>query len=80
MLIYNPKDWIHFLFRIHKSDTLRKLFPLMVFVFVFSLAVAYWEIEYLHLSDTSWFRNVNDLPMEKLASNIDKHVKEIMDL
>ncbi|NEU08868.1 bestrophin [Flavihumibacter sp. R14] len=58
MLIYNPKDWIHFLFRIHNSDTLRKLFPLMVFVFVFSLAVAYWEMEYLNLSDKSWVRNV----------------------
>src|SRR5687768_4482014 len=58
MLIYNPKDWIHFLFRIHRSDTLRKLFPLMVFVFVFSLAVAYWEMEYLHLSDKSWVKNV----------------------
>ena len=58
MLIYNPKDWLHFLFRIHKSDTLRKLFPLMLFVMVFSLAVAYWEIEYLHLSDTSWVKNI----------------------
>ena len=58
MLIYNPKDWVHFLFRIHKSDTLRKLFPLMFFVFIFSVGVAYWEIEYLHLSDKSWVKNV----------------------
>lgn len=58
MLIYNPKDWVHFLFRIHKSDTLRKLFPLMVLVMIFSLGVAYWEIEYLHLSEKSWVKNI----------------------
>jgi len=58
MLIYNPKDWLHFLFRLHQSDTLRKLFPLMIFVMIYSLAVAYWEIEYLHLSDKSWVKNI----------------------
>lgn len=58
MLIYNSKDWIHFLFRIHKSDTLRKLSPLMGFVMVYSLGIAYWEIEYLHLSEKSWVKNI----------------------
>jgi putative membrane protein len=58
MLIYNPKDWIKFLFRIHKSDTLRKLFPLMIFVALYSAAIAYWEMEYLHLSANSWIKNI----------------------
>ncbi len=58
MVIYNPKDWLHFLFRIHKSDTLRKLFPLMLFVLVFSLAVAYWEKNYLSQLNQNWVKNI----------------------
>ncbi len=53
MQIYNPKDWYQVLFHIHKSDTLRKLFPYIIFVALFSLAIAYWEISYLHLSENS---------------------------
>ena len=58
MQIYNPKDWYQVLFHIHKSDTLRRLFPYMIFVALFSLGVAYWEIEYLHLSANSWVKNI----------------------
>lgn len=58
MQIYNPKDWFAVLFHIQKSDTLRMLFPYMIFVAAFSLGIAYWEIEYLHLSQSSWVKNV----------------------
>jgi ion channel-forming bestrophin family protein len=58
MQIYNPKDWYQVLFHIHKSDTLRRLFPYRIFVALFSLGVAYWEIEYLHLSANSWVKNI----------------------
>jgi putative membrane protein len=51
MKAYNPKDWFKVLFDIQKSDTLWKLFPLMIFVAVYSLGIAYWEIEYLKLSE-----------------------------
>jgi putative membrane protein len=41
MISYNPKDWALFLFRFHKSDTLRKLLPLMLAIGVYSWLVAF---------------------------------------
>ena len=61
MKVYNNKAWLKALFLVSRSDTLRKLFPLIVFVILYSFAIAYWEIEYLHLSDKSWVRNIPTL-------------------
>ena len=58
MLIYNPKSWFSIIFQFHKYDTVRKLTPLMCFMIAYSLIIAYWEMEYLHLSDTSWVKNI----------------------
>ncbi|MFT3946972.1 MAG: bestrophin family ion channel [Agriterribacter sp.] len=58
MLIYNPKSWFSIIFQFHKYDTVRKLSPLMCFMVLYSLVIAYWEIEYLHLSDKSWVKNI----------------------
>lgn len=58
MLIYNPKNWFSTIFQFHKYDTVRKLTPLMCFMALYSLAIAFWEIEYLHLSDKSWVKNI----------------------
>lgn len=61
MQIYNNKAWINSLFRISKADTVRTLSPLILFVVLYSLAIAYWEMNYLHLSETSWVRNIPTL-------------------
>ncbi|WP_028296482.1 bestrophin family protein [Olivibacter sitiensis] len=58
MIIYNPKDWIHSVFSFHRSDTFRKLYPFLIIMTVYSSAVAYFEIEYLKLSQQSWLRNI----------------------
>lgn len=60
MQIYNPKDWIKALTSANKSDTLRKLWPWMLAVAVYCLAIAYWEINYLklHLNNNSWVKNI----------------------
>lgn len=58
MLIYNPKDWFSIVFQFHKSDTIRKLFPLMLLIGVYSGLVAFWEMEYLKLSSNSWLKNM----------------------
>ena len=58
MLIYNPKNWFGTIFQFHKYDTVRKLTPLMCFMVVYSLMIAFWEIEYLHLSANSWVKNI----------------------
>lgn len=61
MKVYNNKAWLKALFLVSRSDTMRKLFPLIVFVVLYSFAIAYWEMEHLHLSDKSWVRNIPTL-------------------
>ncbi|WP_316825284.1 bestrophin family protein [Pedobacter miscanthi] len=58
MINYNPKDWSTFIFHIDKSDTFRKLWPLMLAVAVFSGLVAYAELNYFQLSKTSNVTNI----------------------
>ncbi len=60
MRIYNTKDWIGALFRIPKSDTIRKLWPTLLAVGIYSLAIAYWEINHLqlHLKPDNWVKNI----------------------
>ncbi|MDT3401737.1 bestrophin family protein [Mucilaginibacter terrae] len=53
MITYNPKDWFTFLFRFHKSDTLLKLFPLMLGVGIYSALVTWLLLDYIHLPDSS---------------------------
>ena len=50
MISYNPKDWITFIFRFHRSDTVRRLFPMIVLICFYSAGVAYLEIEVWKLS------------------------------
>ncbi len=58
MVQYNPKDWITFIFRFHKSDTFRQLIPMMITIGLYSYAVAYLEIEYWQLSQQSHVKNI----------------------
>ncbi|MDI9257313.1 bestrophin family protein [Flavobacterium sedimenticola] len=59
MVKYNPKDWITFIFRFHKADTFRQLFPMMIFIGLYSAAICYLEVEYWKLSDTSHVKNIS---------------------
>lgn len=59
MINYNPKDWFTFIFHIHKADTFRKLWPLMISVAIFSGLVVYVEIQFLHLSESSQVKNIS---------------------
>ncbi|WP_256008947.1 bestrophin family protein [Desertivirga xinjiangensis] len=58
MINYNPKEWLPFIFRFTKEDTLRKLMPLMLSVGLYSGLVAYLEIEFMQLSKTSYISNI----------------------
>lgn len=58
MVQYNPKDWITFIFRFHKSDTFRKLLPMMITIGLYAYGVAYLEIEYWQLSKDSHVKNI----------------------
>lgn len=43
MIAYNPKDWFGFLLRIHRTETLRSLLPLLLAVGIYSGLIAYFE-------------------------------------
>jgi putative membrane protein len=58
MIPYNPKIWFAYIFRIQKSDTFRKLFPLLLLITFYSGLIAYFEIEYFKLADTSHVKNL----------------------
>lgn len=58
MTHYNPKDWLTFIFRFHKADTFRKLIPMMILMALYSLFIAFLEIEYWKLSEQSHVKNL----------------------
>ena len=58
MIVYNPKDWFYSTFYLHRSDTARKLFPLMIALAIYSGGIAYYELEYIKLSDVAWVKNI----------------------
>jgi putative membrane protein len=61
MIYYNPKDWFFTLFRFHKSDTFRKLFPMMIAIGLYSGGIAWLELEYWQLSEKNSVRNLTIL-------------------
>ena len=46
MINYNPKSWLHMIFALNKSDTLRILWKEITYIGVFTLIVSYLEITY----------------------------------
>jgi len=58
MISYNTKDWFTFIFKLHKSDTFRKLWPLLIFVCLYSGIIAYLEISYWKLSQNHHLKNI----------------------
>ena len=49
MINYNPKEWFTFIFRFHKADTVRRLFPMFIALSLYSGVIAFLELEVLHL-------------------------------
>ena len=46
MINYNPKSWLHMIFGLNKSDTLRILWKEITYIGVFTLIISYIEITY----------------------------------
>jgi putative membrane protein len=46
MVNYNPKSWATLIFAFHKSDTFRVLWKEIIYIGVFTLVVAYLELNY----------------------------------
>ena len=58
MISYNPKDWFTFILKFHKADTFRALLPLIIGIGVYCGVIAYLEIEYFQLAETSHVKNI----------------------
>lgn len=58
MISYNPKDWFTFIFRFHKADTFRQLFPMIIGICIYSAIVAWLELHYWKLGEKSYVRNL----------------------
>ncbi len=59
MVQYNPKDWLIFIFRFHKSDTFRQLIPMMLLIGSYSGIICYLETAYWQLSEDSHVKNIS---------------------
>jgi len=57
MITYDSRDWWRAL-ELHRSDTVRKLLPLLILVGVFTAVVGYVEVRYLQLSKSSYVSNL----------------------
>ncbi len=58
MINYNPKDWFTFIFRIHKADTVKKLFPMFIAMAIYSAVIAWLELEVFRLSEKDHIKNI----------------------
>ena len=58
MITYNPKDWFTFIFRIHKSDTIRKLLPMIIAMGLYGWLIAYLELEYWDIAGNDYVKNL----------------------
>ena len=59
MVPYNQKNPFSYVFKFHKADTFRKLTPFILIVCLYSWGVAWLEIEYWKLPETSHIRNIS---------------------
>lgn len=46
MIKYNPKSWLHLIFALHKSDTLRILWKELIYMSILSLSIAWLVMTY----------------------------------
>ncbi|SFD88844.1 bestrophin family protein [Flavobacterium phragmitis] len=58
MITYNTKDWFTFIFHFHKSDTVRKLFPIMIAIGIYSAIVCYLELHYFKFTKNDYIHNI----------------------
>lgn len=59
MISYNPKQWLLALIRFNRTDTIRRLFPIILGVGAYAFGVAYLEMEVWKLSADSLVKNVS---------------------
>ncbi len=61
MVKYDPKEWFTIIVKFPKADTFQKLLPLMFYISIFTALVAWVEMYYFHLPDSSHLKNTTVL-------------------
>jgi ion channel-forming bestrophin family protein len=59
MIAYNPKDWFSFVFKMHKADTFRHLFVMIICICLYTWGIAWLELEYWNLSKKTWVKEIH---------------------
>lgn len=59
MIQYNPKEWLGFIFRFHKSDTFNKLWPSILVICLYSGAIAFLEANYWKWSESTKLQHID---------------------
>lgn len=60
MITYEPKTWFKFIFKFHKSDAFRTLFPSMIALCLITLVFVFLDIKYLkfEIKNSTFFHQV----------------------
>lgn len=58
MKIYNSREWLSAVTKIHQSDTFRKLIPYIILMGCYAFVVAYIELNYINLREKSWLKEI----------------------
>lgn len=61
MTLHNPKDWFTVVFNFKRTDTFKKLAPMVLIIGLYSGVVCYFEINYFEVSKDSTVRNLTSL-------------------
>jgi ion channel-forming bestrophin family protein len=61
MIAYNPKDWFTFVFKIHKADTVRRLFFMILCMAAYTAIIAWLELTFWNIGQKSGLRNFSML-------------------
>lgn len=61
MYAYNTKDWLGSLFKFHSNDTLKKLWPLILFSCFLTWGIAYLEFNYIQAAESQYLKNLNQM-------------------
>ena len=59
MRSYNPKEWSRIILDFHKSDTLRKLIPVLLAMAVYAWIIAYVELHYISAARKEHLKNIS---------------------
>jgi ion channel-forming bestrophin family protein len=61
MIAYNPKEWFGFIFKIHKADTIRKLFLMIILIALYTFIIAWLELKFWNIAANNGVRNLTQM-------------------